>query len=72
MFPCHGIGGIVGMILTAVLGVVPFYALFLVVMAFMPLLAAFLALPLPSGKHAGAPARASELVPEATGTEVAD
>jgi FSR family fosmidomycin resistance protein-like MFS transporter len=44
----------------------------LIVMAFMPLVAAALALPLPSGKHAGAPARASELVPEPTGTEVAD
>jgi len=44
----------------------------LVVMAFMPLVAAVLALPLPSGKHGGAPARASELVPEATGTEVAE
>ncbi len=44
----------------------------LVVMAFMPLVAALLAVPLPSGKHAGAPARASELVPESSGTEVAD
>jgi FSR family fosmidomycin resistance protein-like MFS transporter len=44
----------------------------LVAMAFMPLAAALLALPLPSGKHAAAPARASELVPEPTGTEVAD
>ena len=44
----------------------------LVVMSFMPLVAAALALPLPSGKHASAPTRASELVPETTGTEVAD
>ena len=44
----------------------------LVAMAFMPLVAAGLALPLPSGKHAGTPARASELVPEPTGTEVAE
>jgi MFS transporter, FSR family, fosmidomycin resistance protein len=44
----------------------------LVTMAFMPLLAAALAWPLPSGKPAGAPARASELVAEPTGTDVAD
>jgi len=44
----------------------------LIVMAFMPLVAALLALPLPAGKHAGAPARAAELMPERTGTEVAD
>jgi FSR family fosmidomycin resistance protein-like MFS transporter len=44
----------------------------LVAMAFMPLVAAALALPLPAAKHAGAPTRASELVPEHTGTEVAD
>jgi FSR family fosmidomycin resistance protein-like MFS transporter len=44
----------------------------LVTMACMPVLAALLAWPLPSGKHAGAPARASELVAETTGTEVAE
>ena len=44
----------------------------LVTMACMPLVAAALALPLPSGKRASAPARASELVPETTGTDVAD
>ena len=44
----------------------------LIVMAFMPLAAAALAAPLPSGKHTVAPARASELVAETTGTEVAD
>jgi MFS transporter, FSR family, fosmidomycin resistance protein len=44
----------------------------LVTMAFMPLVAAALAMPLPSGKPAISPARASELVPETTGTEVAD
>jgi FSR family fosmidomycin resistance protein-like MFS transporter len=44
----------------------------LVAMAFMPVVAAAFALPLPSGKHAGAPARASELVAEPIGTEVAD
>jgi MFS transporter, FSR family, fosmidomycin resistance protein len=44
----------------------------LVAMAFTPLVAALLALPLPAGKQARAPARASELVSETTGTEVAD
>jgi FSR family fosmidomycin resistance protein-like MFS transporter len=44
----------------------------LMMMACMPLAAAVLAVPLPSGKHTGAPARASELVPETSGTEVAD
>jgi FSR family fosmidomycin resistance protein-like MFS transporter len=44
----------------------------LVTMACMPLVAALLALALPSGKHAGAPARASELVAESAGTEVAE
>jgi MFS transporter, FSR family, fosmidomycin resistance protein len=44
----------------------------LVMMAFMPLAAASLALPLPSGKRAPTPARASELVPESSGTDVAD
>ena len=44
----------------------------LVTMACMPLVAAALALPLPSGKHAPTPARASELLPESTGTDVAD
>jgi FSR family fosmidomycin resistance protein-like MFS transporter len=44
----------------------------LTTMAFMPLLAAALALPLPSEKYAQSPARASEMVPEPTGTEVAD
>jgi MFS transporter, FSR family, fosmidomycin resistance protein len=44
----------------------------LVAMAFMPLVAALLALPLPAEKRAiGAP-RAAELVPEPTGTDVAD
>jgi MFS transporter, FSR family, fosmidomycin resistance protein len=44
----------------------------LMIMALMPLVAAALAMPLPSGKPAVAPARASELVAEPTGTEVAD
>lgn len=44
----------------------------LVAMACMPLLAAALAWPLPSRPGASAPARASELVAEATGTDVAD
>jgi FSR family fosmidomycin resistance protein-like MFS transporter len=44
----------------------------LVTMSFMPLLAAALALPLPSGNRVSVPARASELVPEAAGTDVAD
>ena len=44
----------------------------LVTMACMPLIAALLAWPLPSGKHTGAPARASELVAESAGTEVAE
>jgi FSR family fosmidomycin resistance protein-like MFS transporter len=44
----------------------------LIAMAFMPLVAAALAVPLPAGKHTVAPARASELVAETTGTEVAD
>jgi FSR family fosmidomycin resistance protein-like MFS transporter len=44
----------------------------LVMMAGMPLLAAALALPLPSGKHVAASARAAELVPEPTGTDVAE
>jgi FSR family fosmidomycin resistance protein-like MFS transporter len=44
----------------------------LVTMSCMPLVAAALALPLPSGKPAVAPARASELVPESAGTDVAD
>jgi FSR family fosmidomycin resistance protein-like MFS transporter len=44
----------------------------LVTMSFMPLLAAALALPLPSGNRVSAPARASELVPETAGTDVAD
>lgn len=44
----------------------------LMTMAFMPLIAAALAWPLPSGKHVAAPARASELVAEAAGTDVAD
>ncbi len=44
----------------------------LVTMACMPLVAAALALPLPSGKGAPTPARASELVPESSGTDVAD
>lgn len=44
----------------------------LIAMAFMPLLAAALAWPLPSDAAAPAPARASELVAEPTGTDVAD
>jgi FSR family fosmidomycin resistance protein-like MFS transporter len=44
----------------------------LAIMAGMPLLAAALALPLPSGKHVTAGARAAELVPEPTGTDVAE
>jgi MFS transporter, FSR family, fosmidomycin resistance protein len=45
----------------------------LTVMAFLPLLAAVLALPLPGGKHGHTPARASEsVVPEVTGTDVAE
>ncbi len=44
----------------------------LVAMAFAPLVAAALALPLPSGQGAVTPARASALVPEPTGTEVAE
>jgi MFS transporter, FSR family, fosmidomycin resistance protein len=44
----------------------------LVMMAFMPLLAAMLALPLPSGKLPTAPPRAAELVAEPSGTDVAD
>jgi FSR family fosmidomycin resistance protein-like MFS transporter len=44
----------------------------LVMMAGMPLLAAALALPLPSGKHVPAASRAAELVPETTGTDVAE
>lgn len=44
----------------------------LVTMACMPLIAALLAWPLPSGKHTGAPARASELVAERAGTDVAE
>jgi FSR family fosmidomycin resistance protein-like MFS transporter len=44
----------------------------LVAMAFMPLLAAVLALPLPAGKAAIHAPRAAELVPEPTGTDVAD
>ena len=44
----------------------------LVVMAFMPLVAAALALPLPPGKHAHVAARASDVAtPETTGTDVA-
>ena len=44
----------------------------LVVMAFMPLLAAALAVPLPPGKHAHAAPRAAEVAtPETTGTDVA-
>jgi FSR family fosmidomycin resistance protein-like MFS transporter len=48
----------------------------LTVIAFLPVVAAGLALPLPGGKHAPhahAPSRASEsVVPEVTGTDVAD
>jgi MFS transporter, FSR family, fosmidomycin resistance protein len=44
----------------------------LVTMAFMPLLAAMLALPLPAGKRAIAAPRVAELVPEPTGTDVAE
>lgn len=44
----------------------------LVAMAFMPLLAAILAVPLPSGKRVPAALRAAELVPEPTGTDVAE
>ena len=44
----------------------------LVVMAFMPLLAAALALPLPSGKDVASRPRAAQLVPEPTGTDVAE
>ena len=44
----------------------------LVAMAGMPLVAAALALPLPSGKHVPAATRAAELVPEPTGTDVAE
>ena len=44
----------------------------LITMSFMPLVAAALALPLPSGNRVSAPARASELVPETAGTDVAD
>jgi MFS transporter, FSR family, fosmidomycin resistance protein len=44
----------------------------LVIMAFMPLLAAALALPLPSGKNVSTRTRAAELVPEPTGTDVAE
>ena len=44
----------------------------LVMMAGMPLLAAALAIPLPSGKHVAASTRAAELVPEPTGTDVAE
>jgi FSR family fosmidomycin resistance protein-like MFS transporter len=44
----------------------------LVIMAGMPLLAAALALPLPSGKPAPSRGRAAELVPEPTGTDVAE
>jgi FSR family fosmidomycin resistance protein-like MFS transporter len=44
----------------------------LVILAFIPLAAAALALPLPPGKHAHAPARASDVAtPEITGTDVA-
>ena len=44
----------------------------LVILAFIPLVAAALALPLPPGKHAHAPARASDIAtPETTGTDVA-
>jgi len=44
----------------------------LVTMAFMPLVAAILALPLPAGKRSIAAPRAAELVPEPTGTDVAE
>jgi FSR family fosmidomycin resistance protein-like MFS transporter len=44
----------------------------LVTMAFMPLAAAALALPLPSGKRVTTASRAAELVPETTGTDVAE
>jgi FSR family fosmidomycin resistance protein-like MFS transporter len=45
----------------------------LILMAFMPLVAAALALPLPTGAQVHAVARASELgTPESTGTEVAE
>jgi MFS transporter, FSR family, fosmidomycin resistance protein len=44
----------------------------LVVMAFVPLAAAALALPLPPGKHAHTPARAADVVSEPTGTDVAE
>jgi FSR family fosmidomycin resistance protein-like MFS transporter len=44
----------------------------LVMMAGMPLLAAALALPLPSGKHVPTRTRAAELVAEPTGTDVAE
>ena len=44
----------------------------LVTMAGMPLLGAMLAVPLPAGTHASPPARASALLPESTGTDVAD
>jgi FSR family fosmidomycin resistance protein-like MFS transporter len=44
----------------------------LMTMAFTPLLAALLALPLPSALPSHAPPRASELVPETSGTDVAD
>jgi FSR family fosmidomycin resistance protein-like MFS transporter len=44
----------------------------LVILAFIPLGAAALALPLPPGKHAHVPARASDIVtPEISGTDVA-
>jgi hypothetical protein len=44
----------------------------LVTMAFMPLLAAILAAPLPAGKRVIGTPRAAELVPEPTGTDVAE
>jgi hypothetical protein len=44
----------------------------LVTMAFMPLAAAMLALPLPAGKRAVGAPRVAELVPEPTGTDVAE
>ena len=44
----------------------------LVTMGCMPLLAAALALPLPSGKRVAATPRAAEFVPETTGTDVAE
>jgi FSR family fosmidomycin resistance protein-like MFS transporter len=44
----------------------------LVMMAGMPLLAAALALPLPAGKNVSTSTRAAELVPEPTGTDVAE